>query len=100
MGDEEAADPGAVGADFDGDGGLGVIFAEFFECGTVVRDGAFFENGAVSIGDADVVFLVAQIDADECCGWLFCVFCFCFHKDGEVVWWSVLAASSPSHSIW
>lgn len=97
---EVAADPGAVCADFDGDGGLGIILAEFLECGAIVGNGELLEDDAISACGADVVFLIAEIDADECCEWLICVFCFCVHKDGKVVCWSVLAASSPSHSIW
>jgi len=88
-----------VSTDFDGNGGVGKILTEFFECGAVVGNDAFLKNGTVSIGDASMVFFVTEIDADVFCEWLVCVFCFCFHKDGEVVWWSVLAASSPSHSI-
>ena len=62
---EVAADPGAVCADFDGDGGVGMIFAEFLECGAVVGDGEFLENGTIRVCGADMVFLIAEVDADE-----------------------------------
>lgn len=64
---EVATDPGAVCADFDGDVGLGIILAEFLECGAIVGNGKLLENDTISACGADVVFLIAEIDADECC---------------------------------
>lgn len=44
-----------------------VVFDFFGECSAVEGNDAFMENGAVSIDDTDVVFQIAEVNANECC---------------------------------
>jgi len=65
-----------VSSHFEGNRATGVILAKLPEGLAVIGDGELFENRSILVSDADMVFLVAEVDADLRFELLTRVFCF------------------------
>ena len=71
-----------MGANFDGEQSTGVILGELDQTWPGIWNGRFGENVSILVSDADVVFLIAEVDADnrsELLGLM-----FVFHDELEV----------------